>query len=142
MGVKVVMVSNGYINHQPLQELIPYTDAWSLDIKWALDKTAQKLSAVSSARPVLETAKTIFLKEKHLEITTNIVSGYNDSEKELRAIADFIAKELSPEISWHISRAFPAYKLPDLEVTPMETLKKAQAVGRAAGLTNIYLGNI
>ncbi len=142
MGIKIVLVTNGYINLPPLIELLPYIDAFSLDIKWGLDQTALRLSGVKKCAPVYETAKTIFNEGKHLEITTNIVDGYNDSEKELSTIAEFIAAELSKEIPWHVSRSFPAYKLTDLLPTPLATIEKAINIGKKAGLKKIYTGNI
>ena len=77
----------------------------------------------------------------HVEITTLIVPGVNDDEKQLKSIAEFIAK-LDKDIPWHISRFFPMYKMMDKHITSVETLKKAYDLGKKEGLNNIYLGNI
>jgi pyruvate formate lyase activating enzyme len=141
-GIRVVLVTNGYINPEPLAELLPYIDAVSLDIKWAEVKTAKKLSGVTQVQSVFETAKTIFNSGKHLEIVTNIVDHYNDDLAELRKIAKFIAEELSAEVPWHLSRAFPCYKLAELEPTPLATIDKARQIGEEYGIKNIHFGNI
>jgi pyruvate formate lyase activating enzyme len=141
-GIKTVLVTNGYINPKPLSELLPYIDAYSLDIKWSRPATAKKLSGALKPQAVFEFAKIVFLAGKHLEIVTNIVHGYNDSDEELAEIARFIVQELSPDVPWHLSRAFPAHKLLDLQITPRETLERAAAIGRKSGLRQVYLGNI
>ncbi len=139
-GVQIVLVTNGYINPEPLAELLPYTDAWSLDIKWASNATAQKLSGAPKAQPVLDTARAIYAARKHLEIVTNIVPGFNDSAQELQHITNCIAK-ISADIPWHVSRAFPRYKWQG-EPTALATLAHAVELGKKAGLHTIHQGNI
>jgi len=78
----------------------------------------------------------------HLEITTLIIPGKNDSEKELTQLSQHLVQRLGPEVPWHLSRFFPAYKMPDIPPTPISTLKKAKQIGKKAGLKHIYLGNI
>jgi pyruvate formate lyase activating enzyme len=87
-------------------------------------------------------AKTVYRAGKHLEIVTNIVDGYNDSDEELAEIARFISQELSADVPWHLSRSFPANKLMNLRITPVETLERGAALGKKIGLKHIYLGNI
>ncbi len=128
-GIRTVLATNGYVNPEPLREILSYIDAFSFDIKWAKDTTAKALSGVKKAEPVFTAAKIIFDANKHLEIVTNIVAGFNDSDDELKKIAEFIAKQLSVKIPWHLTRAFPANKLADLTVTPLTTLEKARKIG-------------
>ncbi len=90
--------------------------------------------------PVLDSIKTMKELGIWVEITTLIVPGQNDSDKELKDIAGFIAN-LSPEIPWHISRFHPDYKYLNSMPTPIETLRKAKKIGEEAGLRYIYLGN-
>jgi len=75
------------------------------------------------------------------EITTLIVPGLNDSEGELKDIANFIVS-VGKEIPWHISRFHPEYKLDNLFATPVVTLQKAREIGKKAGLRYVYLGNV
>ena len=67
--------------------------------------------------------------------------GENDSEEELSGIAEFIAS-VDKNMPWHISRFHPDYQFTDHQATPEATLKKAQEIGKAAGLTYIYVGNV
>jgi pyruvate formate lyase activating enzyme len=76
-----------------------------------------------------------------VEVTTLVVPGQNDSEEELKKIANFLAG-LDISIPWHISRFYPQYKMEDLDSTPMETLNKAYDIGKSAGLRYVYLGNV
>ena len=141
-NLKTVLVTNGYINRKPLLKIIPYIDAFSLDIKGFYDKSAKTLAKVKSFKQVYQNAETIFQTGTHLEITTNIVPKINDTEQELQEIAKFIAIKLSTTTAWHISRAFPNYKLSTIKPTPIATLQKAKDIGTNQGLTNIFLGNI
>jgi pyruvate formate lyase activating enzyme len=76
-----------------------------------------------------------------VEITTLIVPGQNDDEKELAQIAQFI-KSVDPDIPWHISRYHPDYEYHESEATPIESLRKAMMIGKNEGLKYIYLGNV
>ena len=88
----------------------------------------------------LDNIKQIYKNKIHLEVTTLIVPGVNDDEKQLKKIAEFLAG-ISKDIPWHISRYFPAYKF-SAPPTPIETLKKAEQIGKFAGLKYVYLGNV
>ena len=76
-----------------------------------------------------------------LEITTLLVPGQNDSEQEMTDIAAFIA-EVDVDIPWHISRFHPDFQFLESKSTPIETLRKAYAIGRDQGLSYIYIGNV
>jgi pyruvate formate lyase activating enzyme len=76
-----------------------------------------------------------------VEITTLIIPGQNDSEKELKGIAEFIVS-LGKEVPCHRSRFHPDYRYLESSPTPGETLEKARAIGEKAGLRYIYLGNV
>jgi len=77
----------------------------------------------------------------HVEVTTLVVTGQNDSEEELGRIASFIAG-VSPDIAWHISRFHPDYQTLDSSPTPLDTLDRAAEIGENAGLRFIYVGNV
>ncbi len=94
-------------------------------------------------QPVLDTIKYIAKKTKiWMEITTLIVPGENDSDEDLKGIAEFIAKEANPDIPWHVSRFYPQYKMDEKEVTPTAVLERAYKIGKEAGLRYIYVGNV
>ena len=77
-----------------------------------------------------------------IELTTLVIPGYNDSEEEFRAIAQFIRNDLGVETPWHVSAFYPTYKLTDASRTPAKTLQKAREIGIEEGLRYVYMGNI
>lgn len=139
-GVKGVFVSNGYETSETLDFLEPYIDAYNIDLKSFSEKFYQKTCKAKLA-PVLQTIEEIHRRGKWLEITTLLVSGENDGEKEITAIAEFI-KKISPDIPWHISAFYPAFQMQDRSATTKNILDKAFAAGKKAGLNYVYTGNI
>jgi len=166
-GLKNIWVSNGYFSDKVFKKIESSLDAINIDFKSFSDEFYQKQcgaklkpvlenlqkiykyrSAAAPGTPLSWTASTSKMEKKqrnhkiHLEITTLIIPGFNDSEKELSQISHFIADKLGPEVPWHLSRFFPAYKMQDIVPTPIKTLQKAKQIGQKTGLKNIYLGNI
>jgi pyruvate formate lyase activating enzyme len=78
----------------------------------------------------------------HVECVTNVVPTINDSEDELRLIAQWIATDLGAETPWHVTRFTPYLEFADLPATPVETLELARRIGREEGLRFVYLGNV
>jgi pyruvate formate lyase activating enzyme len=76
-----------------------------------------------------------------LEVTTLVIPGRNDSDKELTQIAEFVAS-VSDEIPWHVTAFYPHFKMQNIEPTPPETLERAYEIGKKAGLKYVYTGNI
>lgn len=138
-GRPVSMVSNGFINPKPLAELLPWVDAFSVDLKAFTEKFYRHLTK-ARLQPVLNALKQIHQAGKHLEITHLVIPGENDSPEEFTQLVQWIARELSPEIPLHISRYFPAYKLQH-PPTPPATLQQFYTIARQY-LPWVYLGNI
>lgn len=139
-GLKNIWVSNGYMTIETLDLITPYLDAINIDLKGFDNEKYLKYSG-AKLQPVLDNIKEIYKRKIHLEVTTLIIPGVNDDEKQLKDIAQFLAK-ISKNIPWHISRFFPAFKMLDTPITPIETLKLAEKIGKAAGLKYVHLGNI
>jgi pyruvate formate lyase activating enzyme len=78
----------------------------------------------------------------HLEITTLIIPTKNDSEKELKDIAEFIKNKVGADTPWHVSRFFPCHKMLDIPPTPVEKIYQAVEIGKQAGLRYVHAGNI
>lgn len=76
-----------------------------------------------------------------VELTTLIIPSYNDSDKVLNGIVDFIMS-IDPAIPWHVSQFYPTYKLTDVPRTPVETLRRARDIGLNKGLKYVYTGNV
>lgn len=141
-GLSNVFVSNGYMSSESLEEMVDWLDAINIDLKSFNNDYYQKVCK-ATLQPVLDTIE--FISENTniwMEITTLVVPGQNDSDDELRKIADFIAQSASPQVPWHISAFHPAYKMDTLSSTPIETLERAYEIGVQAGLKYIYLGNV
>ncbi|MFA5813575.1 MAG: AmmeMemoRadiSam system radical SAM enzyme [Patescibacteria group bacterium] len=139
-GIKNVYVSNGFESKEALDYVGDYLDAANIDLKSFSDHFYRKICG-GRLQPVLDTIKRMHDRRIHLEITTLIIPGENDSKEELKKIAEFIAN-VDKKIPWHLSRFFPMYKMKDHGVTPVSTLAMAKEIGKDAGLTNVYVGNV
>lgn len=140
-GLKTVVVSAGYINPEPLRELLPYIDAYKVDLKAFREEFYQKLTG-GHLQPVLETIKTIKKSGVWLEIVNLLIPGENDSEQEIREMAKWIKENVGDDIPLHFSRFHPMYKLQNLPPTPEETVIKARKIAMEEGLKYVYTGNI
>jgi len=138
--LKNIFVTNGYLSRESFEYIKPYLDAANVDLKSMDDKFYQKYCG-AHLQPVLDIIKHLVKAKIHLEITTLIIPDINDSDKNLRKIAKFIAG-LDPKIPWHISRFYPAYKMTNLPPTPSKTLQKTYKIGKKAGLKYVYIGNV
>ncbi|HEX9025158.1 MAG TPA: AmmeMemoRadiSam system radical SAM enzyme [Clostridium sp.] len=133
----VVVVTNGYINEEPLLKLLPYVDAMNIDLKGYTNRYYNKICG-AKLEPVLETIK-IANKHCHIELTTLLVSDENDSLEEVREIAKFIAS-INVNIPLHLSRYFPRYKMENA-ATQIEKITEAQNEARKY-LKYVYVGNV
>jgi len=139
-GIKNIFVSNGYESKETVEYIAPYLDAINIDLKSFRDEFYNRLCG-AKLKPVLETIKLIHQKKIWQEITTLLIPGENDSEKEIKEIAKFIAS-IDKNIPWHLSRFYPAYQMTNKEATSIGILEKAYEIGKKAGLNYIYLGNV
>lgn len=137
-GLYTVMVSNGFVNTDPLAEILDFIDAFNIDLK-AFNESFYKKLTGAKLEPVKEALKQISKAGKHLEITTLIIPGRNDSAEEMESESKWISEELGNETPFHLSRYFPMYKRND-PVTPQETLEKLFDTA-SRYLKYVYLGN-
>ncbi len=135
--IKIVLVTNGFVNKEPLEKLLPYIDALNIDLKSSSDDFYKNLCH-GSLEPVLETISTCHAKA-WIELTNLIITGENDQTSVIQGVIDFVA-DLDPTIPLHISRYYPQYKL-DKEPTSHKTLELAYAQAKEK-LFHVYLGNI
>jgi pyruvate formate lyase activating enzyme len=143
-GLANIYVTNGYMTAgagEMLETFHPYLDAANVDLKAFRDETYREYVG-ARLQPVLEAMRTMKRLGIWLEVTTLVIPGINDDDKELKDAADFVADELGVETPWHISRFFPAYKTTDVPSTPAETLRRAREIGLEAGLRYVYVGNV
>ncbi|MBK9389867.1 MAG: AmmeMemoRadiSam system radical SAM enzyme [Bacteroidetes bacterium] len=137
-GLHTAIVSNGYVNNEPLREIMEFIDAFNIDLKAFNDSFYWKLTG-AGIEPVKNSLKKIAENGKHLEITTLIIPGQNDGTEDMEKEAEWIAGELGNEVPLHLSRYFPMYKRQD-PATPDETLIKLYEIA-ARKLAYVYIGN-
>lgn len=136
-GLKNVLVTNGYVREEPLKRILPYIDAMNIDVKGFTDKYYRD-NCVGRLEPVIKTVE-MAQARCHVEITTLLVPGLNDSAKEISRLVDWV-EAMNPDIPVHFTRYFPNYKF-DLPPTPVETMYRAYELAREK-LSYVYLGNL
>ena len=135
-GMVNVLVTNGTIEEAPWRELLPLIDAANIDLKGFTPEWYRRLDGD------LETVKrTISLaaKQCHVEVTTLLIPGENDSAEEIRELAQWLAS-ISPEIPLHLSRFFPRYQMTDRPPTPVEQVYRLAEAAQEY-LSHVYTGN-
>lgn len=137
-----VFVSNGFMTRETIDFARSWLDGINIDLK-AFSEDYYRDLCKAKLKPVLDTIRYIADEtDIWMEITTLVVPGKNDSDDELRSIAEFIAKEASVDVPWHISRFYPQYKMTDARPTDEAVLERAYDIGKEAGLRYIYVGNV
>jgi pyruvate formate lyase activating enzyme len=137
-GLFTVMVSNGYVNSDPLNEIIQFIDAFNIDLKAFNNSFYRKLTG-ADIKPVKNSLKQIAKSGKHLEITTLIIPGQNDDEKDMTLQTEWIAGELGKSIPLHLSRYFPMFRRND-PATSQEKLNGLFEIA-SGNLDHVYMGN-
>lgn len=135
-GLKTAVITNGCFTQEALQRVLPVVDAFNIDLKGFTADWYRKLGGD------LETVKAFIAaaqQQAHVEVTTLIVPGKNDSEEETDAQARWLAS-LSPDIPLHISRYFPRFKANEA-ATPREKVLALQKIAQRH-LNNVYTGNM
>jgi pyruvate formate lyase activating enzyme len=135
-GYKNVLVTNGYINPEPLKALLKLTDAANIDLKAFTDSNYRKLGG--RLKPVLESIGMFKEAGVHIELTTLVVTAFNDNMEEMEALAKWVAK-LDSKVPLHLSRYFPQYKYHE-EPTSLNFLHEVYEMAKAH-LDYVYLGN-
>ncbi len=137
-GLKNVLVTNGYVSPEPLEEILPFIDAANIDLKSIRDEFYKKVCSGRVA-PVLETIKKS-CKACHVELTNLIIPTLNDSTEDLSGLVDWIYENVGDSVPLHFSRYVPGDKM-TLPPTPVATLKKAEEIA-GSKLKSAYLGNV
>jgi len=140
-NVKSVMISNGYIQAQPMSDLCKVLDAVKVDLKAYSEEFYKKIVA-GDLQPVLDTL--VLLKKEGMwtEIVYLIIPTLNDDAKELKRMCKWILSELGPDVPLHFSRFYPIYRLKNLPPTPMKTLEMARNIALEVGIHYSYIGNV
>jgi len=137
-NLKNVLVTNGYICEEPLKKLLPYIDAMNIDLKAYNNKFYKEL--VKGGLREVKSTISESVKHCHVELTTLIIPGCNDSIEEMEDMAKWISS-LSRDIPLHISRYFPNHEMTNRPPTPRDTLDELKKVA-SRHLRYVYLGNV
>ncbi len=138
-GLVTAYVSNGFGSPESLEFLDPWVDVFNVDLKCFNGSSYRKLGGALDT--VLDTIRNLVRRRKWIEIITLLIPGFNDSEEELKALADFI-HTLSPDIPWHVTAFHRDYRWIHSRDTSPEDLLRAVEIGKRKGLRYIYAGNL
>lgn len=139
-GLRNVFVTNGYLTKEALALLAATLHAANVDLKSFSDRYYRKVCGATLA-PVLASIRELRALGIWVEVTTLLVPGHNDTDAELRALTRWLAS-VDPDMPWHVSAFFPAYRMTEVPPTPPEALDRAVRIGRQAGLRYVYTGNV
>ncbi|HET91628.1 MAG TPA: AmmeMemoRadiSam system radical SAM enzyme [Chloroflexi bacterium] len=140
-GIKNVYVSNGYMSLAALDMILPYLDGINVDLK-AFTETFYREQCQARLGPVKRNIMYIARETgTWIEVTTLLIPGLNDSEEELRAMAEWLAG-VDPEMPWHVTAFHPDYRMLDRPRTSQQILARAYEIGQQAGLQQVFVGNV
>jgi pyruvate formate lyase activating enzyme len=140
-GLYNTYVTNGYMTPEVLRLLVETgLDAMNVDVKGDAQAVRRYCGGIDVGK-VWRNCRLARELGVHLEITTLAIPTVNDQDEVLRSIAERIVADLGADVPWHVSGYYPAYKF-TAPPTPVRTLERAWRVGREAGLSFVYLGNV
>ena len=140
-GIGRVMISNGFIQAQPLKELLPKLDAIKIDFK-AFSESFYADVCSAHLRPVLDTLTRIREAGTWLELVVLTIPTLNDDPAEVKAMCRWIVQKLGADMPVHFTRFQPMYKLENLPPTPVATLERSRQIALDAGIRFAYAGNV
>jgi pyruvate formate lyase activating enzyme len=140
-GIKNIFVSNGFESPEIIEDMAGWVDAANIDLKSWNDAYYKKVLK-GGLEEVKDTLKRMVAKGIWVEVTTLLIEGENDSDQDIKEMAEFIANDLGHGVPWHLSAFHPDYKMQDHEHTSLKTLERARQIGKNAGLHYVYMGNV
>jgi pyruvate formate lyase activating enzyme len=141
MGLKTSIVSNGYINRDPLLKLLTVLDAVKIDLKGFSENFYEEICS-ATLKPVLESLVTVKKENVWLEIVNLIVPTRNDDPKMIDQMCRWIQENLGQDTPLHFTRFFPNYNMTHFPPTPISTLESAYEIAKKSGLRYVYVGNV
>lgn len=140
-GIKSVAVTAGYMGKESRVEFYQHMDAANVDLKAFSEKFYWKITG-SHLQDVLDTIEYIHNEtDVWMELTTLLIPGKNDSEKEVDEMSQWVMEKLGPDVPMHFSAFHPDYKMMDIERTPLSTLQRARTIAMKNGIRYAYIGN-
>lgn len=139
--IKTIYVTNGYMTDESFELIKPYLDAANIDLKGMSEKFYNDLCD-AKLQPVLENIVRMHDAGIHIEVTNLMIPQYNDSDDDIKALVEFMVKEVGVEVPLHFTRFFPQYQLQNIPPTEMGSLENAHKIAKDAGMKYVYIGNI
>jgi pyruvate formate lyase activating enzyme len=142
VGIKAVAVTAGYVCDEPRAELFAHMDAANVDLKSFTEDFYRRV-CIGHLQPVLDTLT--YLRQETgvwFEITTLLIPGHNDGDRELDELSAWIHEHLGPDVPLHFTAFHPDFKMLDVPPTPPATLRRARDLALANGLHHVYVGNV
>ncbi|MBN1294032.1 MAG: AmmeMemoRadiSam system radical SAM enzyme [Candidatus Latescibacteria bacterium] len=140
-GIHSVVISNGYINPEPVERLGEVLTAYKVDLK-AFSDTFYRDITGGDLQSVLNTIKLLKKLDVWVEIVHLTIPTLNDDSRDLTAMADWLTGEVGTDIPVHFTRFHPMYRLTNLPVTPVSTLERARNILMEKGMKFVYIGNV
>ena len=140
-GLRSVMISNGFINREPMRKLIPHLAAVKVDLK-AFSRKFYSEVCDGALEPVLDTLQLLNETGIWHEIVVLLVPTLNDGEEEISNLCRWVKEKLGPDVPLHFTRYYPAYKIMNIPPTPVATLERARKTAMDAGIKFAYVGNV
>ena len=140
-GVPAVMITNGYIESDPMDQLLAVLGAVKVDFKAFSEDFYAKVCRGALA-PVQKTLKRVREKGVWLEMVHLTIPTLNDQVDQHKALCDWVLANVGPDVPLHFTRFQPTYKLKNLPPTPPSTLERAYQIAKKAGLHYPYVGNL
>lgn len=141
-GLKTVAVTNGWIEPETRKEFYAHMDAANVDLKAFTNQFYQKLCG-ATLQPVLDTL--VYIRKEtdvHLEVTTLLIPGWNDSPAEIDAMTKWAVTNLGPDVPWHFSAYRPTREWNEAPPTSLQSLLDAKNIAEINGLQYVHLGNV
>lgn len=140
-GIKTTIVTNGFINPEPLKAILKHIDAVRVDLKAFCEDFYRQISG-ASLKPVLTTLKIVQEQGVWLEIINLVIPTLNDCPDDIRAMCEWILKNLGADVPIHFNRFHPAFQMTHLPPTPVKTLEMAYQIAQDVGLNFASIGNV
>ena len=140
-NIRNVLVTAGYINTEPWEELLKYVDAANIDLKGITEDFYREVCS-GTLKPVQEALVTAKASGILVEVTNLIIPTLNDNPQQIRQLVCWVKANLGGDTPMHFSRFFPRYKMRHLPPTSLKTLDMAREIAIDEGLNYVYIGNI
>ncbi len=142
-SIKNTLVTNGFINEEPIKKIAKYLDAVTIDIKGSLDpEFYKKFMSVPDVLPIYHALKQFKKQRVFIEVTNLIVTQFGDSVPQCTKFAQWVSSELDSDIPFHILQFYPSHQLLELPPTPVGTLEACIDAVKRTGLRYVYIGNV